>query len=240
MKSRAVILIACACAAPAWADPMCVGSGVNIPVPGAVEVERHIADVASAHVAGLWQEGRINGLAYRVFSNRTGLVADDLIRPTWRIEVFCDTIDASCRQVVDGSRPDRAILVADGLERCLSGAPLTASDFSTRFPSQQAEVTLENVIGEPAVRAEPVAAENDPEVRDDIVLNCDSPLPTDENDVVREAQTILLQIGVNPGPADGLLGPLTVAALQESLGPRASNLSPLSALTALRDAHCPN
>ncbi len=292
MNARAVMKyaifpIAFALAAPALAEPMCVGAGVYIPVPGATDVERGSADVASARFAGLWQEGRINGVVYRVYANRIGVVADDLISPTWRIEVFCDTINGECRQVVTGDPSEAASLVADGLALCMTGAPLEASDFMPEVAPEPLGPISADTGGEPSISSEPAAPvepsvltdpagppepavlveppvpveppapaepseppqplapveqetdETEPPTITSEIPSCDTPLPSDENEQVREAQTILFQIGVDPGPIDGLIGPLTIAALVESLGQGAAGLTPLAALSALREAHCP-
>ncbi|QBY01240.1 peptidoglycan-binding protein [Rhodophyticola sp. CCM32] len=220
------ILFAFAWSGPVLADAPCVGAGFNIPLPGAVDVDRRIVDVASAHSAGLWQEGRVNDVVYRVFANRTGMIADDLIRPGWRIEIFCDAADTGCRQEEIGTAPERGHRLADALAICMTGTQITASDVT------DGATGIDGAGG--------ALSDADTPFAEGPVPACAEPVPTDENEQVRQAQTILLQIGLDPGPVDGLLGPLTLAALMEDLGPGVTLPTTQAALDALRAAHCPN
>lgn len=236
---------------PALAEPLCVGALVNTPFPGAVDVVRRSVDVASARVAGLWQEGRIDGFGYQVFSNRTGRIADDLIRPNWQIEVFCDTADRTCRQDITGSVPDEATAVANRVALCLIGA--TMEDLTIPEPDIVEEAITPGPIDEPeAVEAleqaipdfevpivETVVVEV-PVVETVVIPSCQRPIPNNENEQVRQLQTILQQIGLDPGPVDGLLGPLTVAAMVEAIGSDATSISTQASLIAVRNAHCEN
>lgn len=237
---RAFLFAALSWPLPSLAEPPCVGDLVNTPFPGAVDVVRRSVDVASARVAGLWQEGRIEGFAYQVFSNRTGMIADDLVRPNWRIEVFCDAPDSTCRQDAMGSPPDEATAVAESLALCMIGEPLEASDLIV--PELALEAIAPSSIGEPEAAEAPEEAL--PDIAATIVQtmlpSCGTPIPTDENEQVLQLQTILQQIGFDPGPVDGLLGPLTIAAVIEAIGSEATGLSTHASLTAVREAHCEN
>lgn len=236
----AMILVALAWSAPAMAAPMCVGERISIPFPSATDVERHSVDVASARFAGLWQEGRIDGVAYRIFSNRIGMIADDLIRPTWRIEVFCDADDGACRQEIIGAPDVGAEQIADRLALCLSGEEMEVPQINTLEP-----VSSPITVVAPETSEEPDPSENEsgdtaPPPIEIAISSCGASIPTDENQQVLQIQSILLEIGFDPGPVDGLIGPMTITALVESLGAEAVDLSYRAALAALRAVHCPS
>lgn len=238
--TSAMIWVVLAGSAPAMAAPMCVGADINIPFPGATDVERRSVDVASARFAGLWQEGSVDGASYRIFSNRIGMVADDLIRPTWRIEVFCDADDGRCRQQAVGTPDLGAEQIADRLALCLSGEEMEVPQVDALEPMSPPITEVAAKTSEEPDPSEDESGETAPPLTDTGIASCDAPIPTDENQQVEQIQNLLVEIGLDPGPIDGLIGPMTITALVETLGADTIDLSYGAALAALRAVHCPS
>lgn len=113
----------------ALAEP-CVGTAFDKPLPGAEAVERRFADVASALYPGLWQQGRISGLSYRLFMDLSGNLSDGQPLPEWEVSFSCSEETGSCSQSFEGLAPIAALRISDALGRCLLGAEITEADFA--------------------------------------------------------------------------------------------------------------
>ena len=96
----------------------CVGAGFDVPFPGAVGVETRHADVPSAQFPGLWQQGQIDGYAYQVFANTTGVLQEFQSPSAWSIALDCQ--QSLCIREIKGSPPGLAWTASQRLERCLA------------------------------------------------------------------------------------------------------------------------
>lgn len=144
-------------AGPLAALTPCVGVRFETGLEGAVDVERRFTDVPSARVAGLWQEGRVDGLVYRIASDRTGMVADEIRSPRWRIDIQCDRDGGDCHRMQTGSVPDAARGLADRVSRCILGDLPVLEELAG--PSPDPAVELPNPPpDEPAAGPSPAAA----------------------------------------------------------------------------------
>lgn len=135
MRAALALLLSLA-AHQAQAAP-CVGDNFDRPLPGAQDVERRSSDVPTARYPGLWQEGRVAGFAYQLASDLSGSLADSATSPGWQIAIVCDADAATCRHSGAGA-PAEAAAVADALERCLLGMPVSAADFVGETPDGRA------------------------------------------------------------------------------------------------------
>ncbi|WP_042244980.1 hypothetical protein [Paracoccus sp. PAMC 22219] len=130
---RAVLLIL-ALAWPTWsAAAPCVGPALDRPLPGAQDVRQVSADVPTARFPGLWQQGRVDGLVYRIFGDGTAVLSDDLGAPRWQIRVDC--AEPTCRTAETGAPDAGADRVAAALGRCLTGQAVTAADLRRAAPA---------------------------------------------------------------------------------------------------------
>ncbi|MBU2958858.1 peptidoglycan-binding domain-containing protein [Paracoccus sp. 1_MG-2023] len=144
MKHALVILLISAGAAQAVP---CVGANFDTPLPGAQNVERRSSDVPTARYPGIWQEGRVAGFAYQLASDYSGLLSDSLTAPSWQIAIECGAAGGCTRQTADA--PEGAIPVADALERCLTGQPVSAQDFMRPTPAQVAGLPADAGVTDP-------------------------------------------------------------------------------------------
>ena len=232
---RAVLLIL-ALAWPTWsAAAPCVGPALDRPLPGAQDVRQVSADVPTARFPGLWQQGRVDGLVYRIFGDGTAVLSDDPGAPRWQIRVDC--AEPTCRTAVTGAPDAGADRVAAALGRCLTGQAVTATDLrrtAPAFPTGLPKDVPDQGRGLPPAAALATAAGQAPrrpalECRPDPALFGDTPAHT--------LQRMLLAAGQDPGPDDGVLGPRSQTALQAALGPKASTDVP-RAILALQAMRC--
>lgn len=121
-------LITALLAPAAQAEP-CIGTGFDIPLPGATRVEWRVTDVPSARVYGTWQEGRIAGLVYQLSSDYSGMLAPSWESPDWQITITCDPISNDCTQENRGEVATDAPQVAALLARCLQGEAVSPEEF---------------------------------------------------------------------------------------------------------------
>ena len=106
----AALLVSTADAAP------CVGSGHDVPFPGATSIETLQVDVPSAQFPGLWQQGLIGSYTYQIFGNRTGNLRGSLESSAWSIELNCQ--ESLCTRDVSGTPPRSAWDTSKRLEAC--------------------------------------------------------------------------------------------------------------------------
>jgi hypothetical protein len=158
---RAVLAGLFALPTGAMALPPCVGADLATPLPQASAVEVGTADIPTARFSGIWQQGQLNGFAYRIFPDLTAMVFDSKAKTGWRIDLRCTT-DASCTQTIVGTVPEAAKPVASLIGRCL--IPETPKPVLPKadFPAKEGPVkqALAAVPPPPAVPAAKV--EKDP------------------------------------------------------------------------------
>lgn len=210
----------------------CVSDTFDRPYPGAFGVETRLADVPSPRFPGLWQEGRIDGYFYRIWSNDEAVLQPDATAPAWTISVTCDGADMPCRQSITGSPPDGAMRIADDLASCLSDP-----DFTGRAPDQPARNTS----------PQPDQAQGDGTV---VAGSTDGTPPPQANPAAcglaklpdgatgLTLQWLLVEAGADPGPLDGVPGRRTYRALVAVLGEPAAQLGEAEAISALDAALC--
>ena len=102
----------------AMALPPCVGADLETPMPKASGVERQTVDVPAARFSGVWQQGQINGFAYRIFPDLTAIVFNERANAGWRIDVLCSKA-APCLETFVGSVPEGARAAAKAIGECL-------------------------------------------------------------------------------------------------------------------------
>jgi hypothetical protein len=102
----------------ALALPPCVGTDLATALPKATEVAQNTLDVPAARFSGIWQQGQLNGFAYRIFPDLTAIVFDERANAGWRIDLIC-TEAARCQQTVVGTAPEAARAAAKAIGECL-------------------------------------------------------------------------------------------------------------------------
>ncbi|WOI57432.1 hypothetical protein [Palleronia sp. LCG004] len=130
MKGLAYFSAGLALAATGAGAEPCVGASYDTPLPGAVEVERMYADVPSPTYPGLWQEGRVAGYVYRIFSNLSATLSDRGENPDWAIDLRCGGDPLACTRNAIGAVPERAEPVADEIAACLRGESVNSAILS--------------------------------------------------------------------------------------------------------------
>lgn len=198
---RSTIALSCVAlalsAAPALAEP-CVSPTFDTPLAGATDVTSHIADVPSAQFPAFWQDGRIDGHRYRLFSNGEGSLRTANAGEDWSIEIACNTPAQTCDYVPNGAVPDPATQIAQRLGQCLLGA----------VPSDQGDAAPA-----PNDAAQPDAPQSDTNAPEtDTQVACGLAVVREATDVAT-LQRLLTLAGTDPGPVDGFLGPQTFKAL---------------------------
>lgn len=122
MRQRARALFLAGLAALSIAAPVhatsCLGPALEIPFPTAQGVETRRADVPAPRFPGVWQDGVVQGFAYRMFANGDATLAPMSSQATWQVIVQCDLPQAKCTQAVDGTPPEEALRVAELLKQC--------------------------------------------------------------------------------------------------------------------------
>lgn len=198
---------------PAWANSAvaapCVGAAFDMPFPGAQNVAFRLIDVPSPLSPGFWQEGSVDGWHYKLLATYEGVLQSSRTRPEWRIDFSCRAVSSPiCTQSVFGAPPASAQSTANLLQNCL------------RAPTPEPEqIASQGQAEEPEIQRCGLAAL--PPGRDEVIL-----------------QKLLVTIGSDPGPADGIIGPNTTSAMVSALGPEATQLSLSKAIALLNDMAC--
>jgi hypothetical protein len=156
MHSSALgVLISALLVSSAFAAP-CVGTGYDVPLPGATNVETTQVDVPSAQFPGMWQRGLIEGFAYQIFADRTAVILEVGMLSSWSIAKDCQKLP--CIRKVSGSPPRLAWDMSKLIELCI-GPAIDASPSLASKPRAKSEPlkeqSLESVALEPAVREPP-------------------------------------------------------------------------------------
>ena len=96
----------------------CIGPTLDIPFPTASGVKTQRADVPSPRFPGLWQEGIVQGYAYRLFANGDATLEPLPPEDGWRLLMSCDLVIGACYREETGSSPENATYLATALENC--------------------------------------------------------------------------------------------------------------------------
>lgn len=214
--TKRVLLAVCLCVVQtcaAVAAP-CVSETFDQPFPGATDVQSHVSDVPSSRFPAFWQSGRFDGYSYRLFSNGEGHLKATNATSDWGIDIMCDAASGACDLKSNGTPPEGAVLVANLLGRCLTGADLGVADGVQPTDTPNADAAESNAT--PAAE-EAGSTENPPEPSDDPAI-ADNPCGravVNETTDIATLQALLVLAGSDPGPADGFLGPQTFKAMDD-------------------------
>lgn len=117
----AVLLLA-AVPAAALSAQSCPGPDLSQPPDGATSVEVRHADVPNARFPGVWQQGRLGDLSYRLYPGGFGTIGPGQHMAEWRIEMSCNPQDRTCTYWDFGEVPEGMQPRARQLGRCLLGS----------------------------------------------------------------------------------------------------------------------
>lgn len=181
----------------------CVSPSFDVPFPGATDVTSYVTDLPSSAFPAFWQEGRLDGYAYKIFANATGVLRGGGADQTWKIDMTCDASVGTCALTQTGTPPEAATRVATRVGQCLA-------------PALSKPAVVENVA--PAAAQEPIpeqlaVAPTDQPMGGQADKTCGVAL-TDEASDIATMQRLLVLLGEEPGPVDGLLGPQSFAAMR--------------------------
>ncbi|APX24097.1 MAG: hypothetical protein CML50_12880 [Rhodobacteraceae bacterium] len=246
MRSAALLILATLPLPCFGQQAPCVGSGFDLPLPGASAVERRSADVPSARYAGIWQEGRVAGYVYQLSSDLSAMLAPTRNAPDWQITVMCDATEDRCDQTRVGAVPDAALPVADMLGQCLLGrdvsAPAAQGGAMLGLPPDAGVTDTDRIVDSNAALATGAGAEGarggGSGVSPERAQQCAEAAAMGTAAPVQALQTLLAAGGFDPGPADGVMGARTRSAMVEALGPSADDLSARNAFAALSGRLC--
>ncbi len=221
MKKTALLgpAVLCGFASTAFAEP-CVSETFERPLPEATSVVSYISDVPSALFPAFWQEGILEGFRYKILASSEGTVGPIDIREDWAISITCNTADLTCNLSIDGEPPQTAVTVSDRIGQCLLGLEITVEEIIDQTSdSQSAESSIEETLQDISLSEEPI---------------CGSASISEINEVA-VMQRLLIMAGEDPGPVDGILGPLTFAGMEPFVAGADRN-TPIPDVIALLDA----
>lgn len=266
----------------AMALPSCVGADIGTALPKATEVQWQTVDVPAAGFSGIWQQGQLDGFAYRIFPDLTAIVFNERANAGWRIDVRCSQA-APCRQAFVGSVPDGAKAAAKTIGECLNPkdqaprtpvsarvGPTLKAPKTTLPPPAKATTPTPAAVAANSNKAAP--SQSDPtnkatrtgkeaassdgnrsqatvpsQLSSDAATSnkgskpariCAAPSRNDAGSAIRAIQRLLISIGADPGPMDGVRGKRTVQALQATVGTDVAKLDPVSILIVLTAMIC--
>lgn len=183
----------------------CVGAAFDLALKGANAVVTRRADIPSPRFPGVWQEGELNGFFYALYANGEGVLQTTRQSKDWQVTLLCDQAAKTCDRVETGTPPVQALDTVVTLKHCLLG--------TKRKPVAPVTAPVSAPVQAPLTSAKPVVP-----VACGLAL-----LPT--QDAAKTLQRLLAMAGADPGPIDGLIGPLTNAATAKALGPQSASLS---------------
>lgn len=205
LMQLAILAATCGFASAATAAP-CVTASFDRPLPGANNVVSHVADVPSVQFPAFWQEGRIEGFAYKIFSNSEGFLRSVDPDQGWTIAIVCDAQARNCDLATDGAPPLAATEVARVLGQCLVGEDIPADRFRQASAPVATETTEPQVVTvRPTETQMPAATAPPPRP-------CGLSAVSEANEIAT-MQRLLLLAGQDPGLVDGFLGPQTFKAM---------------------------
>lgn len=146
----------------AMALPPCVGADLATPMPSATGVEWRAVDIPTARFSGIWQQGQIEGFAYRIFPDMTAIVFNERDNAGWRIDVLCAQA-APCVEASVGSVPEAAKAAAKAIGECLIPTPQSPK-VPVSAPVAPKQPALKTTVEppKPAPTAAPVAKPTPP------------------------------------------------------------------------------
>lgn len=206
------------CGATSAAAP-CVGAAFDQPFPEATNVVTRVVDAPSSQFPGLWQEGLISGWPYRLFANGNGDIRSNQRALEWQISFICPAETDDCKMTETGTPPEDAKRIANNLRNCALGQPLATNEIAADPERQSASVLRTEV--QDITTQEP----------------CGRALVSEQPETIA-LQRLIALAGGDPGPADGIIGPLTQEALKDVLGEKAGDLYISDAITQLDTLLC--
>ena len=198
----------------AVAEP-CVGADFEKPFPGGRDVVTRRADVRSSLFPGVWQEGSVADLSYKLYGNGDAVVQAKPLQATWRLSYSCPQDGSLCGQDVQGAPPPEAFDLLDDLNTCYRNEKPAAPTASI----DPIKVTEQNEADQ--VQASPCGSATFSDEQDEVVL-----------------QKLLTLAGTDPGVADGIIGPKTTRALVDALGEIGPDLEVTKAIEMLDGILC--
>lgn len=221
IRTICTILMAGMLASQAVAAP-CVSPTFDVPFPGATDVKAHVTDLPSSTFPAFWQEGRLEGYAYKIFANGTGLLRGGPDDQPWRIEVICDPVAEGCTVAQTGTSPEAALQLAERIGQCL--IPTWRED-DTQQTQTQTVVKPNDDVQDNETHSVALASE------------CGLDLAQEATEVAT-MQRLLTLLGEDPGPVDGFLGPKTFAAMAAFVEEPGWGTAIQNVLMDLSDRHC--
>lgn len=234
MKRAFLTLIAIVAAATQLAAEPCVSPTFDVPFPGATDVESHVTDLPSSAFPAFWQEGQLDGYAYKIFANATGVVRGGDQDMSWAIEMMCDVTGATCTFSQTGTPPETATVVAERIGECLVPTTVIAEAPQELATSVIDEVNTAEVVTSPAlVMVDPAAETQTTEPTG----ACGTAITNELTDIAT-MQRLLVLLGEDPGPVDGFLGPQSFAAMEAFMSNPGWGTSIPEFVSALSELHC--
>lgn len=234
MKRALFMLIAVVASATQLAARPCVSPTFDVPLAGATDVTSHVTDLPSSAFPAFWQEGRLDGYAYKIFANGTGMLRGDGGDQPWSIEVMCDVSDATCTLSQTGAPPETAVRASERIAQCL--APQTVIGKDPQEPvapiaegADAAIAVTSPALVQPDAAPEPQTPEPD--------TACGAAITNEATDIAT-LQRLLVLLGEDPGPVDGFLGPQTFAAMEAFVTDPSWSTPIPELVTVLSQMHC--
>ncbi|UWR22014.1 peptidoglycan-binding protein [Sulfitobacter sp. S190] len=204
----------------------CVSPTFDIPFPGATDVTSHVTDLPSSAFPAFWQKGRVDGYAYKIFANATGVLRGGDPDMPWAIEIMCDASVETCALTQTGTPPQPATRVAERLGQCLV-SPLPMSEAAEK-PDQMTSQSNS---------PEPIAAATVEATTEERASPCGLAV-VDELTDIATMQRLLVLLGEDPGPVDGFLGPKSFAAMNAFVSNAGWGTSIPELVNVLSERHC--
>lgn len=207
----------------AMALPPCVGADLATPLPKATEVAQTTMDIPAARFPGIWQQGQLNGFAYRIFPDLTAVVFDERANTGWRIDLLC-TASARCVQTVVGAAPETASAAAKAIGECLvpvEESPGPPSPAPPAAPPHDGKADAVPTVIKPAAKPAPVAKATVPKPAEKSVTGAAAGKP---------AKPVVAAKASPPSPAGKKAAP-SAPALPATPLPKAKMATPATSAT---------
>ncbi|MEM5472107.1 hypothetical protein WNZ14_10260 [Hoeflea sp. AS60] len=120
MKHVSILSLGFGLAASPAGAAVCVSpfDGASTPVTQSVE-QLDPGGLGPAAGTGLFQEGRVAGYIYRIYSDSSALLSERSQNPNWAVDLHCGGDPVQCKQTWIGPIPDDAVDLGSQLARCL-------------------------------------------------------------------------------------------------------------------------
>ena len=200
----------------------CVSPTFDVPFPGATDVTSHVSDLPSSTFPAFWQEGRLEGFAYKIFANGTGLLRSGPEDQLWRIDVICNPGAEDCTVAQTGASPEAALQVAKRIGQCF--IPTWRKDDTQQTQTQTVVEPNDDVQDNETLTVAPAS-------------ECGLDLGQEATEVAT-MQRLLTLLGEDPGPVDGFLGPKTFAAMAAFVDDPGWGTAIPNVIKDLAEQHC--